>query len=342
MYKMAKKRITLSDIAKDTNLSAITISRAFSNPEKVNHETLELVRETAARLGYKPNRAARALKTNKTKTIGIVNPNMSNPFFGNITRSIIMNCRKEGYDVLVFDSYELEEYENNAVKNLIEYSVDGIILSTISTDMDYHPQYIEDLKDHGIPLVLLDRELKGEYNGVYIDNMDSAFQLGKLVADNHDSSNRIDIIAASNTSMVSNNRIAGFRASLYKYDIVIHHASFTILPAYEITKKILINREDNRTPILIGLNNQITLGVIKAVVEFGLRPQIDVKIYSIDDVPYSDIYGLSIPCVTHNLDEIAFQSVNLTLRLIKGEKLVENKVVVRGSLKSYSKLKVVN
>jgi Transcriptional regulators len=328
---MVKRRVTLSDVAKETNLSAITISRAFSNPEKVSPDTLNMIIKASEELGYKPNRAARALKSKKTKTIGIVNPNMSNPFFGNITREMVTECQKQGYDALIFDSYELEEYEEKAIQNLVEHSVDGIIISTISSDLGYKPKYIAQLQAQDIPFVLLDRELEGEYTGVYIDNMDSGYQLGQHVALKHSKDNKIEIIGASATSMVSNNRIAGFRAALYDHNITIHHADFTMELAYEKARHILDSNPESK--ILIGLNNQITLGIIKAIIKKGLRPQFDIQVYSIDDVPYSDVFGFSIPCITHNLSEIAFQAVNSIIRLINGEKITNNKVVIRGHLK---------
>ncbi|ODS10582.1 LacI family DNA-binding transcriptional regulator [Vibrio scophthalmi] len=329
---MVKRRVTLSDVAEATGLSAITISRAFTNPEKVKPDTLSVIQKAGQELGYTPNRAARALKSKQTKTIGIVNPNMSNPFFGNITREMVMKCQKQGYDALIFDSYELEEYEEKAIQNLIDYSVDGVIISTISTNLGYKPKYISELNAHGIPFVLLDRELEGEYNGIYIDNMDSGYQMGRHVALKHDKDTRIEIIGASDISMVSNNRIAGFRAALYEHDISIHHADFNMDLAYQKARHILESNPESK--VFIGLNNQITLGIIKAVIEKGLQPQVDINVYSIDDIPYSDVFALSIPCITHNLNEMAFQAVNSIIRLINGEKLHDNKVVIRGHLKT--------
>lgn len=330
--RMNRKRVTLADIAKDTGLSAITVSRAFSSPLKVRPETLDIIEESSTRLGYSPNRAARALKTNRTKTIGIVNPNMSNPFFGEITKAMVTQCQKLDYDVLMFDSYELEDYENKAIRNLIEYSVDGIIISTISMDKNYHPTYVKKLNENEIPFILLDRELEGDYNGVYIDNMDSGYQLGKMIANAYDIKSKIKIIAASDISMVSNNRIAGFRAALFQHNISIHNTDFSMDLSYKETLKILESEPD--TKVLVGLNNQITLGIIKAVIELGLKPQVDLKIYSVDHVPYSEIFGIKIPCITHNLEEMAFQAVNSIMRLINGEKITQNKVIIRGQLYS--------
>lgn len=327
---MTKKRATLADIAKQTNLSAITISRAFSHPDKVNPQTLEIILKAANELNYIPNRAARALKSFKSKIIGIVNPNMSNPFFGQITKEMVMKCQEFGYDVLMFDSYEMAEFEEKAIHNLIEFSVDGIILTTISSDLDYRPNYMKELKSRGIPVVLLDREIDGDHPGVYIDNLDSAYQIGQYIAKRHNKTQQIDIIAASDISTVSNNRVAGFRAALYDYNIRVHNADFEMNLAYQ--KAYYLLKENKQDRVFVGINNQITLGIIKAIISHGLRPQEDVMIYSIDDVPYSDIFGIKIPCMTHNLSEMSFQAVNSIIRLINGEQINDNKVIIRGTL----------
>lgn len=327
---MSKRRVTLSDVARETGVSAITISRAFSDPNKVNPATLTMVLDCAKKLGYKPNKAARALKANKSKMIGVVNPNMSNPFFAHITKAIVEHSQKQGYDVLVFDSYESASFENKAIQTLIEHGVDGIILSTISSDMNYQPEYLLDLSENEIPFVLLDRELLGEYNGVYIDNMDSGYQLGRLIAQEFNTDNKIHILAAADNSMVSNNRIAGFRAALFEYDIAVYHGDFSIDLAYQTSLDILATKTNK--PVLVGLNNQITLGIIKAVIEKGLVPQKDVIIYSIDAVPIADIFGIFIPSISHNLDEMAFQAVNSIMRLINEQQPMVNNVIIRGRL----------
>lgn len=326
-----KKRITLSDIAERTGVSTITVSRAFSDPEKLKPETCSLIHQVANELGYSPNRAASALRTQSSKIIGVVNPNMSNPFFGLITKAIAKHARHQGYDILMFDSYENEEVENNAINSLISYGTDGIILSVISSSMHYRPEYLEKLEANNIPVVLLDRELiNTSYNGVYIDNLDSGNQLGNAIASDIPEDVDITIIAGPRDSLVSQNRISGLRAALYDRRISIHYADFNFEPAHQLARELLQQQPTPR--VVVGLNNQIMLGVLKACSELGVTPQKEIALYSIDKIPYSDVFGLNIPCIVHNLDEIAYQAVSLIIRAIKGDvdSGRQNKVMIQG------------
>lgn len=326
-----KKRITLSDISELTGFSKITVSRAFSNPGKLSTQTAERIHRVANELGYTPNRAASLLRTKSSKMIGVVNPNMSNPFFGSITKCIAKHARNQGYNILMFDSYENEEMEKEAINDLISYGADGIILSVISSSMHYAPAYLQTLEKNNIPLVLLDRELTGSsYNGVYIDNLDSGNQLGNAIVNDIPQDVDIEIIAGPKNSLVSQNRISGLRAALYAHRINIHHADFNFEPAYHVAMKLL--KQSPLPKVLVGLNNQIMLGILKAMSELGLKVQKDVTLYCIDKVPYSDIFGLNIPCIDHNLDEIAYQATSLIIRAINGDVSNDfhNKVMIQG------------
>ena len=153
------RKATLASVAAQANVSKITASRAFSQPDKVHPETLRRIRETAAELGYVVNAAARNLRAKSSRTIGIVNPDMANPFFGGLTRLMTLEAQKMGYDTLVFDSYESQESEDRIIDKLIGYNVDAIILSVISNDHLYQPSYLKRLETLNIPVVLIDREL---------------------------------------------------------------------------------------------------------------------------------------------------------------------------------------
>jgi len=173
------RKATLASVAAQANVSKITASRAFSQPEKVHPETLQRIHATAEQLGYVMNTAARSLRAKSSKTIGIVNPDMANPFFGGLTRLMTLEANKLGYDTLVFDSCESQENENRIIDKLIGYNVDAIILSVISNDLHYHPAYMRRLETLNIPVVLVDRELQVSHcSGVYIDNLDCGLQTG--------------------------------------------------------------------------------------------------------------------------------------------------------------------
>ncbi|WP_251977258.1 LacI family DNA-binding transcriptional regulator [Salinicola avicenniae] len=324
-------RTTLEDIARQAGVSKITVSRAFTAPEKVHADTREQILRVARELNYTPASASQRL-TPETRTLGLVNPNMSNPFFGGLTREITLAARARGYTVLAFDSYESEAMETEALGKLMQFSVDAVILSVISSDIDYHPASLDRLRAAGIPVVLVDRELKApHYGGVYIDNLDCGYQAGHYMREQNVSS--LLAVSGPADSMVSIGRMSGLREALGRRDIALDvvYSDFSFEPAYRALRAYLA--EHPWPDGIVGANNQITLAVLKLCHEYGLVPQRDVKLFSIDDIEHSDVFGVQIPCIHHDLPEIAQQVLQLALAATRSPEQRGFRTVVRGQLR---------
>lgn len=322
------KRIKLTDIATAAGVSKVTVSRAFSNSEKIKEETKNKILGLAEKMGYFPN--SRLVKIKKRKLIGIVNPNMSNPFFSELTKIMTQIASKLDCDTLFFDSYESEEIEADAVQRMIQYGIDALILSVISSDRDYKPSYLETLKNLGIPVILIDREIgNSDYSGIYIDN----FYCGTEAANycNKQQIQNIMVISGPQHSNVATERVHGFTSIISRSkNVQIYHTSFFMDLAFNVAQKYLTN---NKQPtIFVGINNQISLGILKACIQENLIFKKDFDLFSIDQVPYSDIYGFKIPCITHNLYEIAYQAINIAVRESDTEKTDSSKIIVRGQV----------
>ncbi|KQN54816.1 substrate-binding domain-containing protein [Erwinia sp. E602] len=323
------KKATLASVAAQANVSKITASRAFSQPDKVHPETLQRILATAEQLGYVVNTAARSLRAKSSKTIGIVNPDMANPFFGGLTRLMTLEAQKLGYDTLVFDSYESQETENSIIDRLMGYNVDAIILSVISNDLHYRPAYLQRLETLNIPVVLVDRELDaGWCSGVYIDNLDCGLQAGRWLLEQQ--VQRVVVVSGPENSNVARERVIGLQAALQgriaSFEVL--HADFFMDAAWQETRRWLT---DNPAPdYFVGCNNQISLGIIKACIEHKLALTQQVSLFSIDEVANAGIYGFHFPCITHDLQEIAWQALNLAIRRVGEQESKAGKVVVRG------------
>lgn len=325
------RKATLASVAAQANVSKITASRAFSQPEKVHPETLQRIRETAEQLGYVVNAAARNLRAKASKTIGIVNPDMANPFFGGLTRLMTLEAQKMGYDTLVFDSCESQEAEDRIIDKLIGYNVDAIILSVISNDVNYHPAYMKRLEILNIPVVLVDRELQASHcSGVYIDNLDCGLQTGRWLLEQQAS--RVVVVSGPENSNVARERVTGLQAALLgkveSFEIL--YADFFMDAAWRETSRWL--NSHTAPDYFVGCNNQISLGIIKACIEHRLRLMDEVNLFSIDHVSHAEIYGFHFPCVTHDLQEIAWQALNLAIRRVQDGDSKPGKVIVRGRI----------
>lgn len=325
------RKVTLAGVAARANVSKITASRAFSQPEKVHPETLQRIRASAEQLGYIVNTAARNLRAKISKTIGIVNPDMANPFFGDLTRLMTLEAQKMGYDTLVFDSCESQQTENRIIDKLIGYNVDAIILSVISNDHHYQPAYLKRLEMLNIPLVLVDRELDAPHcSGVYIDNLDCGMQAGCWLLEQN--ARRIVMIAGPENSNVARERVTGLRAALQgkAVSLEVLYADFFMDAAWRETRRWLAK---NPAPdYFVGCNNQISLGIIKACIERKLKLTKQVSLFSIDEVTHAEIYGFHFPCVCHDLPEIAWQALSLAIRRITDSDTTPGKVIVRGKV----------
>ncbi|MFG1175097.1 LacI family DNA-binding transcriptional regulator [Erwiniaceae bacterium CAU 1747] len=324
-------KATLSSVAAQANVSKITVSRAFSHPEKVHPETLKRVLETAAGMGYVVNTAARNLRARDSKTIGIVNPDMGNPFFGGLTRLMTLEAEKAGYDTLIFDSRESQEHENRIIDKLIGYNVDAIVLSVISSDRNYQPAYMAQLEALNIPVILVDRELDiSSCSGVYIDNLDCGLQAGRYLLDQK--AQRVVVVSGPEDSNVARERVTGLSAALAgkvaSFEVL--YADFYMDIAASITSDYLSN---NPPPdFFVGCNNQISLGIVKSCIDHQLQPMRDVSLFSIDEVSHAAIYGFHFPCISHDLHEMAWQVINLAIRRATESDIKPGKVIVRGKM----------
>lgn len=325
------QKMTLEDVAALANVSKITASRAFSQPDKVHPDTLKRILESANQIGYVVNAVARNLRAKSSKTIGIVTPNMSNPFFGGLCKLMTQEAYQVGYDTLVFDSYESKETEARIIEKLIGYNVDAIILSVVSSDRFYKPDYFKHLELLNIPVILVDREVEIKAcSGVYIDNLDCGLQAGRFLQTQQ--AKNIVIVSGPEDSNVARDRVTGINAALQgRVDkATILYADFLMDEAYKIIDNYLQN---NKSPdYFVGCNNQISLGIIKACIKNNIKLNEDASLFSIDEVSYSSIYGFNFPCITHDLQEIAWQAINMAARRATDETAKPAKVIVRGKL----------
>ena len=150
-----KHRTTLSDIARELNVTAATVSRALGDHPKISQATKQAVLETAKRLNYQPNSIASALRRGKSNIIGVIVPTSDRQFFATIIRGIEEETREQGYHLLICQSDEQSVTEKKVIDTFLQIRVDGIIACVAKETTDYTPY--ETILAQGVPLVLYDR-----------------------------------------------------------------------------------------------------------------------------------------------------------------------------------------
>jgi len=169
------QRITIYDIAEQLKVTPSTVSRALSDHPRISLRTKEAVREVAARLNYRQNNIAAALRSGKTNMLGVVVPTTDRSFFSSVIRSIEQVAMASGYNVMITQSNDDEELERSNIDALLKAQVDGIIASIARETTDY--AHFQQLADSGLPLVLFDRVAELNHTSIVrIDDFQGAYE----------------------------------------------------------------------------------------------------------------------------------------------------------------------
>ncbi len=148
-------KVTIADIARALNITAATVSRALNNHPGIKEDTKKKVRETAMRLNYQPNKIASSLRLGRSHIIGVIIPSAEISFFGSVVHGIEKIANENNYNVLIYQTNELFEFEKKGVQTFLQSRVDGV-LASISKETINLDHYNE-IKKRGVPLILFDR-----------------------------------------------------------------------------------------------------------------------------------------------------------------------------------------
>ncbi|ARS52046.1 LacI family DNA-binding transcriptional regulator [Kushneria konosiri] len=326
-------RVRLKDVARAAGVSTITVSRAFSAPEQLHPQTRQRVLDVAQAMGYVA-RQRLASEEDRRPVIGVINPQLDNPFFHELACAFSQQGEARRMDVLIMDSHDSAAQEEAAVDRLIACGVDGIILTVISADRRYRPPYFERLEKAGIAVILVDREVAApHYGGVYIDNLDCGYQAGMWMREQP--VERLLILSGPPDSLVTIGRVSGIREAMAGSHITleVHYGDFSMTPA----EQFLDNRLD-QPPLpdaLIGINNQITLGILAAYRRAGLalpgKPG-GPRLFCIDGIACAELLGMDLPSIRHDLKTMATQAMDLIEDALRAGSRRGSRQVVRGHL----------
>jgi LacI family transcriptional regulator len=301
--------ITLDDIAKRSGLSISTVSRVINKKTKkyrISRKVELLVQKAAKELNYRPNQLARSLRLKKTQTIGLVAPDISNPFFAEIIKTIQSGLHQLKYSLVVCDSDENIELEIEHTNLLFSKGVDGLIVMPVGRQYNHFQFMLE----NGVPVVTVDRGFDDlNTNMVVIDNYAGAFAaVEHLLTHGH---RRIAIIQGLPGTFTSKGRFEGYRDALQKYGVPLDESlvvgkDFRKENGYIETKVLL--QSAKRPTALFTTSDLITLGALQAISEEGLAIPKDISIVAFDDLESAEYFRCPITAVAQpkeNLGEIA-------------------------------------
>jgi LacI family transcriptional regulator len=317
---MSKKVNNIRDLAEVLGLSATTVSRVLNGKAisyRISDKTQERVLKAAKDYSYTPSKIARGLKLSKTDTLGLIIPDISNPFFSDIASSIEREAYKKGYSLILCDSNEDQKMENELIELLRSHKVDGIIIAPIGTDYEN----IKQTFNSGMPLVVIDRSFpETNLPSITSDNYQGGYDaVNYMISMGH---KKIFCIQGIPKSQPSLERVRGFKDALKNGNIhfdnnMIVGDDFSTDNGYRQTR-ILFSLDDPPTAIF-ALSNLIGLGVIKAVYEMGLKIPDNISLISFDEQPYSAFLGTPMTTVDQKKSEMGQLAVAVLLDYVKNK-----------------------
>ena len=314
---------TIRDVAKLSGVSVATVSRVINKKGYVSKETEENILNAMKMLNYTPNDVARRLAGKKSKTIGLIIPNILNPFFPEVARAAEDTANKLGYNLILCNTDNSREKEKEYYEMLFNKQVDGMIICSYTSA----PEELLALIDRGMPLVILDRE----FNGYDIPSISGNNKNGGRDAVEH----LVDC-GCKNIAYVSgpmyiealHDRFNGFKdflteKGLFRHDLV-KVDDFSLKGGYNATKE-LFEFEKNIDGIFAG-NDILAIGCYKALREMGYKIGKDVKLIGYDGLE-SNINYLEISSVGQPMYEYGQKSVELLLRKIENAEDISKKSI---------------
>ena len=288
--------VTISDIAKEAKVSSATVSRVLNDSGYVKEETKQRILAVIKEKNYVPSAIARSLSKSETNTIGIIVPDITNAYFGEIIKGVSEIAEKNNLNIILFNTDNYLEKEIRAINLLKEQRIKGIIMTPGFGEEKFNETYINTITNLNVPIILVSADIKFiKLNGVLVDHIKGGFDATDLlIKEGH---TKIGVMAGLLSSEAVIDRLEGYKEALKENDIhfnekYIYYGDFKLQKAYELTKN-LIKEEDRPTP-LITFSNMMTMGVIKALKEENKKIPEDLAIVGFNRIDFLDIVGLNI------------------------------------------------
>jgi LacI family transcriptional regulator len=320
-------RVTIKDVARQSGVSSMTVSRVINGGDRVSPATRQRVEEAIAELGYVPSRLARGLIRQRTGTLALIVPDVANPFFTLVVRGVEDVARRAEYRVILCDTRADLELEREVIEEMLAHRVEGIAIAPVS---DRSRTHLRRLAKFGVPFVLIDRTVAGVDSDVIVgDNARGARRLvDHLVALGH---RRIGFIVESDDVSTARDRRHGYEAALEAAGLPLDPALIVRATAdpeggVEGMRRLLALHE--RPTAVFTVNNLVAVGAIEGVRAAGLDVPEDVALVCFDDIEYASRLYPFLTVMAQPAETLGSLGTQLLLERIRGRARDQSRVVV--------------
>lgn len=335
-----KKNFTIYDIAKIVQVSPSTVSRVLTNHPLVKESTRQRILTKMEELGYMPNEVARSLTKKQTGLIGLILPDITNPFFSQVYMEIEKRASEKGYMIMLRNSVNRHDKESLYLRELSKRRVECILfmggrINNTNPKRDFVDEMNEVLEN--VPLIMVNGKMEGvNCHSIQTDeNGGIHAAIDYLVGLGHD---RIGLIGGVKGVTTTDMKLKSFRQALSKHGLHFHedfqiYSGYSIATGRDAMKQVL--QLDTQPTALIGINDMVIYGAYKECREQGISME-RFSFVGFDDMFTSDIVHPALTTVSHNYEALASEIVASIECILGGEPLqqekwVDTRLIVRQS-----------
>jgi LacI family transcriptional regulator len=308
---------TVKDIAAAVGVSVATVSNVLNGRPNVGRDNRQKVLQAAKRLGYRPNRAAQAMRTGRTRAIGLVLPDLTNPFFPELAQAVENTARSLGLLVCLVDSQGRAEGESDGFALLMQHAVDGIIWCPLG------PRLPAGVKELSRPVVLIDRPRPG-YPVVH-----SNYEMGGQLLARYAlrmGHRRVGLLPGPQNLESARQRRDGF-VNAFPDDIeIVWEVGVGFDGVLTPQARAALKRRRGATLVVAG-NDLIAIGAIRCLQEQGARVPADVSVTGFDNIRWADVVTPRLTTIAQPVGAIGTKAVQLMQERLSGESIPSGRII---------------
>lgn len=316
--KKTSKAASIYDVARESHVSVFTVSAVINDKKHVGKKLRDRVEAAIQKLNYRPNLIARSLAKRRTHTIGMIVPDIANPFFPMVVRGAEDAAQKQGYNLLLCNSDDSLDKEEAAIELLLSKRVDGILLTKAAED--FRPSLRQMIKEVDTPFVLVMRTYpKLTKDALITDDYQGAYDAVSHLA--RSGRRRIGLISGPLKISNAIARWEGFRDALKAENLplekqLIVEGDYRIESGFRAGHALLSHRPDG----VYVANHLMTVGLLRAAEEMGLRCPEDFGLVSFDDYPWLGVFRPRLTTVELPKHQLGSEAAELLIRRISGDR----------------------
>jgi LacI family transcriptional regulator len=311
--------VGVKDVAAAAGVSVGTVSNVLNQPGRVSERTVERVQQAIRELGFVRNDAARQLRAGRSRSIGLVVPDIGNPFFADVVRGAEDRAAEAGMTVLLGNSDERDERQESHLELFQEQRVNGVLLTPASDDISMLTRFAT----AGMPVILVDREVEESvFASVSVDDVEGGRLAVRHLLDS--GRRRIAFVSGPRSVQQVADRLRGAEAAVAEFPDaqleIIEQSALTVLQGREAGEALVARSAGERPDAIFAANDLLAVGLLQAF-SFGssIRVPEEIAMVGYDDIDFASATVVPLSSVRQPARMLGWTGVDLLLKELDGE-----------------------